>query len=674
MVFSHPAPGTQHVAPESTAPDAVVASDGSGRYRTVQAAIDAVPQNTRATNRWVIFIKAGTYRELVYVQREKRFVTLVGEDPARTVLTYNLAATNIGPDGLPIGTFRTPSTVIDADDFAAENLTFENAAGPVGQALAIRVNGDRVLFRNCRFLGWQDTVFLDRGRQYVEDSFIAGHVDFIFGGATAFFERCRIHAWQNGYLTAASTPAEQPYGFVFAHGSITGESADVKTYLGRPWRDFAQTAFLDMEMSEVVRPAGWHNWDKPERETTSRYAEFGSTGPGAATAGRVSWARRLSAPEATAMSVERILGGMDGWDPRAIPAHPSAGKALGDPRPRPPGPPPSAPVTWDQILKQPAAWYGSPDAVRVADIVLLYQRATGGWPKNIDMTAPLSAADHARVVDERALNDSTIDNGATTTQIRFLARVHAATREDRFRAGAAAGLAYLLAAQYASGGWPQYFPLRADYSRYITFNDDAMINVMTLLREVGGGQASFEFVNATDRTRATQAVVRGTALILRTQIRVNGALTGWCQQHDNATLQPVKARAYEHPSLASKETVGIVRFLMGIEQPGVEVVAAVDGAVAWLRASAITGLRTERRPDATGPNGYDVVAVADPAAPSIWARFYEIGSNRPIYSGRDGVIKYQLADIEIERRTGYSWLGDYAGRLLAEEYPKWKAR
>ena len=317
--------------------NAVVAADGTGDYRTVQEAINAVPQNTSPSNRWIIFIKAGTYRELIYVQREKRFVTLVGEDPARTVLTYNLNANMTGVDGKPIGTFRTPSTVIDADDFTAENLTFENTAGPVGQALALRVDGDRVVFRNCRFLGWQDTIFLNRGRQYFEDSFIAGHVDFIFGGATAFFERCHLHCWRNGYITAASTPKELPYGFVFSHGRITGESSEVKTYLGRPWRDFAQVAFVDVEMSEVVRPEGWHNWDRPEREKTARYSEFGNAGPGANARTRVSWAKRLSAEDARRVSITSVLSGSDGWDPRRVPARPSLVKVINLPVPKPPG-------------------------------------------------------------------------------------------------------------------------------------------------------------------------------------------------------------------------------------------------------------------------------------------------------------------------------------------------
>src|SRR5215210_4511304 len=188
----------------------VVAADGSAKYRTVQEAVMAVPAGT-AESPVVIRIRPGTYKELVYVQREKRFFHLVGEDAAKTIITYDLNANIKGVDGKPIGTFRTPSVQIDADDFTAENITFENSAGPVGQALAVRVDGDRVVFRNCRFLGWQDTIFINRGRQYFENCYVEGHVDFIFGAATAFFELCHIHALKDGYLTAASTPDYEPY-------------------------------------------------------------------------------------------------------------------------------------------------------------------------------------------------------------------------------------------------------------------------------------------------------------------------------------------------------------------------------------------------------------------------------------------------------------------------------
>jgi pectinesterase len=318
------------------AANATVAQDGSGDYRTVQEAINAAPQTVTADNRWVIFVKAGTYREVVYVQREKHFVTLVGEDPLRTVITYNLNANNVGLDGKPIGTFRTPSVLIDADDFTAENLTFENSAGPVGQALAVRVDGDRVIFRNCRFMGWQDTLLVNRGRHYFEDSLITGHVDFIFGAATAFFERCHLHVWRNGYITAASTPAEQPFGLVFDRNTISGEP-DVKTYLGRPWRDFAQVTFLTTEMSAVVRPVGWNNWNNPDREKTSRYSEFGSIGPGANQTERAAWARPLIAKDANAITAAAVLGGSDHWDPRKVAAHPSAVRVLEAPLPSAPG-------------------------------------------------------------------------------------------------------------------------------------------------------------------------------------------------------------------------------------------------------------------------------------------------------------------------------------------------
>lgn len=293
----------------------VVAADGSAKYQTVQEAIMAVPAGS-AEHPVVIRIKPGRYKELIYVQREKRFFRLVGEDAAKTVLTHDLHANLVGLDGKPIGTFRTPSTVIDADDFTAENITFENSAGPVGQALAIRVDGDRAVFRNCRFLGWQDTILLNRGRHYFEDCYIAGHVDFIFGGATAFFERCHIHCLRDGYITAASTPDHQPFGFVFSNCTITGATPAVKTYLGRPWRAFSNVIFLNTEMSAIVHPAGWHNWNFPEREKTVRYAEAGSRGEGARPRARVAWARQLNSAAVAAITPERVLGGSDGWHPR----------------------------------------------------------------------------------------------------------------------------------------------------------------------------------------------------------------------------------------------------------------------------------------------------------------------------------------------------------------------
>lgn len=290
-----------------------VAQDGSTRFKSVQAAIMAVPSGSRE-NPVIIHIAPGAYKELIYVQREKSFFRLLGENPTNTILSFDLYAGITNAEGKPIGTFKTPSTTIDADDFTAENLTFENSAGPVGQALAIRVDGDRAAFRNCRFLGWQDTILLNRGRQYFENCYICGHVDFIFGAATAWFEKCQIHCLRDGYITAASTPQDAPYGFVFSNCKI-GAEPDVKTFLGRPWRIYASTIYLTCEMSDVVRPEGWNDWKKTEAHTTARYAEYNSFGAGANPTNRPPWTKQLTKSEAQKITVEKVLGGEDNWNP-----------------------------------------------------------------------------------------------------------------------------------------------------------------------------------------------------------------------------------------------------------------------------------------------------------------------------------------------------------------------
>jgi pectinesterase len=297
------------------APDAIVATDGSGQYKTVRAAIDACPQRTKTGSpRWTILVKNGTYRELIYIQREKRYITLAGEDAEKTIITFDLFNDYPAPDGKPIATFRTPTVMLDADDFTCENLTFANSAGRKGQALAIRVDGDREVFRHCRFLGWQDTILVNRGRHYFEDCYIEGATDFIFGGGTDWFERCQIHCVGNGYITAASTPDFQPHGYVFSHCTITGEP-NVKTFLGRPWRDYAETVYLHCEMSDVVRPEGWNNWGKRTAGETTRYAEFENTGPGATPDKRAAWAHRLTPAEAAQYTIATVLGGTEHWDP-----------------------------------------------------------------------------------------------------------------------------------------------------------------------------------------------------------------------------------------------------------------------------------------------------------------------------------------------------------------------
>jgi pectinesterase len=306
---------TAEMAGLSAKPSAVVALDGSGQFKSVQEAINAAPQLIDPASTWTIRIKPGTYKELIYVMREKRFIRLIGDDPARTIISGDLYAGMIGHDGQPIGTFRTPTMWIDADDFSVEGVTIANVAGKVGQAVALRIDGDRVVVKNCRLTGWQDTLLVNRGRHYFERCTIAGAVDFIFGGATDFFESCDIECLGDGYITAASTLPDDPFGFVFARCKITGAEPSVRTFLGRPWRAFASTMFIDTQMDGVVRPVGWNNWDRPEREKTSRYVEFNSSGTGANPAARASWAGTLTATAAEEISAGKVLAGRDRWSP-----------------------------------------------------------------------------------------------------------------------------------------------------------------------------------------------------------------------------------------------------------------------------------------------------------------------------------------------------------------------
>ena len=332
------------------------------------------------------------------------------------------------------------------------------------------------------------------------------------------------------------------------------------------------------------------------------------------------------------------------------------------------------PIKWKESLKQPAAWYATAEAIRVADNLLLFQRDTGGWPKNIDMAALLTDAEKAALNRQKADDDSTIDNDATYTQLAFLARVYASRSLDRHRDAFLKGLDYLLRAQYANGGWPQYYPRLTGYYRHITYNDDAMIGVMRLLREVAGKIAPYGFVDEARRMRSQTAVEKGTDCILKTQVIVRGKRTVWCAQHDEVTLAPAAARTYEMVSLSGYESVGIVRFLMGVEHPKAQVIDAVESAIAWFQKTKIAGIRWVQRPDPAGAGGFERFAVRDPGAGPLWARFYEIGTDRPIFSGRDSVIKYDVSEIEAERRNGYRWYVDTPAELLLKDYPAWRQR
>lgn len=320
-----------------------------------------------------------------------------------------------------------------------------------------------------------------------------------------------------------------------------------------------------------------------------------------------------------------------------------------------------------QYLKKPDSWFAGDEARRVAVNILSFQSDLGGWPKNVDTTGMPFSGDRAKELKP------TFDNGATTDELRFLARVFNATKDDRCRRAFEKGCDYILKAQYPTGGWPQFHPPGMKYHRHITFNDNAMVRLMEFLREIySAGRCAF--LDAERKTAARVAFERGVACILKCQIKVDGKLTAWCAQHDEKDFSPRPARAYELVSLSGAESVGIVRLLMSLDKPGPEIVSAVEGAVAWFESAKLKGIREVVQPDSNSPSGRNKVVVSDPSAPPLWARFYEIGTNWPIFCDRDGVAKHNLADIGYERRNGYAWLGAWPQPLLEKDYPAWKKK
>jgi PelA/Pel-15E family pectate lyase len=279
------------------------------------------------------------------------------------------------------------------------------------------------------------------------------------------------------------------------------------------------------------------------------------------------------------------------------------------------------------------------------------------------MGKPVSEEDRVKLASHKKDTDSTIDNGATYTQLSYLARVYTAQHQERHRESFLKGLDYLLKAQYPNGGWPQFYPDLSGYYKHITFNDNAMMGVMKLLRDTAAAKQPYAFVDEGRRAAAARAVEKGIDVVLKTQVIVNGERTVWCAQHDEVTLAPAPARKFEVVSLSGGESVEIVRFLMSIKNPSPAVIEAVESAVKWFEKSQLRGIKW-----------VDSTVVKDPAAGPIWARFYEIGTNRPIFVGRDSVVKYDVMQIEDERRTGYAWYVGEAAKLLEKDYPAWQKK
>lgn len=316
-------------------------------------------------------------------------------------------------------------------------------------------------------------------------------------------------------------------------------------------------------------------------------------------------------------------------------------------------------------------FYTTAEARRIGDQVLLYQRTTGGWPKNIHMAQPLNDEERAQVLrDKERRDDSTTDNGATNMQMLYLARLYQATKDQRYREGFQRAVEYLLSGQYANGGWPQFWPEMHGYQIHITYNDDAMVNTMNLLRSVAEQQPPYQgMADKALRQRCSAAFDKGVECMLNTQMRNrDGQLTVWCQQHDRDTYEPAPARAYELPSYCSMESASIVRLLMSLPKPSERVKQAVHAAMKWLDTYKLTGLRVVRHGPWASIEG-DTRLVEDASAGPIWARYYDLKNTEPYVCDRDGLPRRRLEDIGQERRNGYAWFGNRPADL----YPLYDA-
>jgi PelA/Pel-15E family pectate lyase len=322
--------------------------------------------------------------------------------------------------------------------------------------------------------------------------------------------------------------------------------------------------------------------------------------------------------------------------------------------------------------------YKRSEYIQIADNILLFQKENGGWAKNYDMQAILTNDQINVLKKNKQQINTTFDNGATHSQISYLAEVYSITKMDKYKKGCIKGIEFALKAQYDNGGWPQFYPDTSGYRKYITFNDNAMTGIMNVFHQAATKNQNYSFIKDELRDKIEIAYKKGIDCILKCQIVENNIKAAWCQQHDQISFKPRDARSFEKPSICNRESAAITKFLMQIENPSAEIINAVESSMKWYRDSEIHGIRIERIKVSEETfihhkTRYDKVVVKDNSAPRIWARFYELGTHVPIFCGRDGIVKYAMSEIDRDRRTGYSWYV-YAPEELFVLYPKWKKK
>ncbi len=645
----------------------VVSKDGKGDFKTIQEAVNSLPAGTKLQR--VILIKRGVYKEKIFI--DKNFITLKGEDPKNTIVTISLARDEWrcgNPDD-----YGTAAINLKGNDITLENLSFINSYGkdakvekaipcptdsagsktirPSAHQMALRSFATtRLIVINCIFRAWGgDTVSpwnAEDGMFYFKDCIMEGGVDFYCPRGWALADNCTFICqrspagiWHDGSKYESSKT-------VLLNCTFLGDDG---FKLGRYHRD-AQFYLLNCNFANNMADADIYI---------------------VPTANTILWGRRIYYYNS------HRAGGDYAWHKNNLPA----GFGINDFNV-----PWVFDYKWDPSGKIKATEIKSkPDPIAatvadpVADNMLLYQRGNGGWPKHFMG----QKVDYSKILTEEELRilksgytegiDATIDNEATTKEIRYLMKAFKSANVKKYLPAAEKGIAYLLKAQYNNGGWPQYYPDFSNYRCEITYNDNAMVNVLNVLDDVVKKKNDMELISSSYIIQCRDAVKRGIDCILKTQVKQNGGLTVWCAQYDAKTLQPATARKYELPSLSGSESVNILRFLMSVDNPSKEIINAVSAGVEWFDKVKIVGYKFMDT-DAPGtPKGKDKVLVADPSS-TIWARFYDMKTNEPFFTGRDGVPKKTVAEVEYERRTGYAWYGAWPAKLLSVEYPAWIAK
>ena len=646
----------------------VVSQDGTGNFKTIQEAINSLPAKSKTQR--VISIKKGTYSEKIFI--DKDFVTLKGEDPINTIIAISLARDEWrcnNPDD-----YGTATINLKGSDITLVNLSFINSygkdnkgsktlncPGDSAKSKTIKSNTHQMALRsfkttrliviNCIFRAYGgDTVSpwnAEAGMFYFKNCTMEGGVDFYCPRGWALAENCTFICQKSSAAIWHDGSKAESSKTVLLNCKFSG---DDKFILGRYHKD-AQFYLLNCNFAKNMADSAIYL--VPGNNTNlwgKRVYYFNCHREG----GDYSW-HKNNLPADFGINEFNVPWVYDyKWNP--IGTQTVSDSNL------------TSNVIKTTVVTDP-----------IAENMLLYQRSNGGWPKHfkeqkVDYNQNLSADD--LVILRRGYAegiDATIDNDATFKEIKYLVKAYNADKNKKYLDAAEKGIAYILKAQYQNGGWPQYYPDFSSYRSEITYNDNAMVNVLTLLDEVVRKKNGMQVINASFIAPSKDAIERGIDCILKTQIKQNGKLTVWCAQYDAKSLLPAKARKYELVSLSGSESVGIVRFLMSVDNPSKEVITAINSSFEWFNKVKIVGFKFGEITGQPTPSGKDKVLSPDPSS-TIWARFYTIENNEPFFCGRDGIAKKSVTEIEFERRVGYAWYGVWPAKLLSSDYPAWQLK